>query len=135
MPSLMASGGSNLAPLTDSTLVPQTVAAVLEVREQPGQPLTELLAGVLRPKQLLLVLDNCEHLVHAAAQFAEAVLRAGPELTILATSREPLHVQGEINWGVPSLAVPDPRLSPHFEEIAQSPAVRLFVGFSCIGVG
>jgi predicted ATPase len=68
------------------------------VRETPAQLPAEALVAVLRSKQLLLVLDNCEHLVAACAQLSETLLRACPQLRILATSREPLHVPGELTW-------------------------------------
>src|SRR5262245_24278742 len=97
-----------LAALADPALVAQTVAAATGVREQPGRPLAASLADALRAKQLLLVLDNCEHLVDACAALAEALLRACPALTVLATSREALGVAGEAPWRVPSLTLPPP---------------------------
>jgi len=77
-----------LAPLSDPELVPQAVASVLGVREQPGFPLTETLARDLARTELLLVVDNCEHLVGACESLAGELLNACPELRILATSRE-----------------------------------------------
>ena len=84
-----------LAPLADPALVPHAVADVLGVREQPGRTLTATLAGYLRTRRLLLVLDNCEHLIGAAAALAETLLQACPSLHVLATSREPLAIEGE----------------------------------------
>jgi predicted ATPase/DNA-binding SARP family transcriptional activator len=95
-----------LAPLADPALVPGSVAAALGVRETPGQPLTQTLIEYLKPRQLLLLLDNCEHLIEACARLAAALLRSCPELRILATSREPLAVMGERAYRVPSLSVP-----------------------------
>jgi predicted ATPase/DNA-binding SARP family transcriptional activator len=95
-----------LAPLVDPTLVPQAVAAVLGVREQPGRSVAETLLDRLRPRFLLLVLDNCEHLLTAVAQLAERLLRACPHLRILATSREGLNIVGEQMFRVPPLPVP-----------------------------
>ena len=83
-----------LAPLSDPDLVPQAVASVLGVKETPGTPLLEPLADHLRRKHLLLVVDNCEHLVEACAELADALLRRCPDLSILATSREALGVVG-----------------------------------------
>ncbi|MGH7428711.1 MAG: ATP-binding protein, partial [Candidatus Methylomirabilaceae bacterium] len=83
-----------LAALADPALVPQAVAAVLEVREQPGRALTETLADHLRPKHILLLLDNCEHLVAACAQLADMLLRHCPGLRVLATSREAIGITG-----------------------------------------
>jgi predicted ATPase/DNA-binding SARP family transcriptional activator len=116
-----------LAALADPALVPQSVAAALGVREAPGQPLTETLTAALRSKQLLLVLDNCEHLIAACAHLAEALLRACPEVRILATSREPLHVPGEVIWLVPALSLPDPRRLPPLADLLQYEAIQLLV--------
>ena len=96
-----------LAPLADPALVPQAVATALGVREQPGEPLTATLIAALAPQVLLLVLDNCEHLIDACARLADALLRHCPGLRILATSREQLGVPGEVAYRVPSLALPD----------------------------
>ena len=95
-----------LAALADPALVPQAVAAVLGVREEPGRPLLATLADALRPRTLLLVLDNCEHLLDACARLAGALLRGCPRVRLLATSREPLGVAGEAAWPVPPLPVP-----------------------------
>src|SRR5919107_6219955 len=96
-----------LAPLADPSLVSQAVASVLGVREQPGRSPTETLADHLESKKVLLLLDNCEHLVDACATLAEALLRSSPELRVLATSREALGITGEVAWPVPSLSLPD----------------------------
>jgi predicted ATPase/DNA-binding NarL/FixJ family response regulator len=95
-----------LAPLADPALVPQAVATVLGVREQPGRTAPDALADALRAQRMLLVLDNCEHLVDACANLANVLLRACQDLVILATSREPLGIGGETAWRVPSLALP-----------------------------
>lgn len=116
-----------LASLSDPDLVPQTVVSALEVREQPNRTLIETLTDVLNEKALLLILDNCEHLVGACARLAEALLRSCPNLRILATSREALGVGGEISWPVPSLSLPDSRHPPSSDELLGSEAVRLFV--------
>ncbi len=115
-----------LAALSDANLVPQAVAAVLSVPEQPGRSVSDTLAEVLRHKTLLVVLDNCEHLLAACAGLAYALLRGCPELRILATSREPLGVAGETIWRVPSLSVPDPTHLPSYESTMHYEAVRLF---------
>jgi predicted ATPase/class 3 adenylate cyclase len=116
----------DLAPLTDPTLVPQAVAAAVGVREEPGRPLLATLADALRPQRVLLVLDNCEHLLDACAQLADALLRACPQVRLLATSRQVLGLAGEVPWRVPSLALPDPRPRPA-AALSQYEAVRLFV--------
>src|SRR3712207_5492841 len=91
------------------------------------RPLTEVLAEHLEPRRTLLVLDNCEHLVGGCAALADTLLRACPDLKILATSREPLRIAGEAAWPVPSLSLPDPRRRPPTKELARYEAVRLFV--------
>ena len=116
-----------LAPVSDPALVAQTVAAALGVREQPGRPILATLATHLQPKRLLLVLDNCEHLIHACAELAEDLLKACPELRSLATSREQLAIAGETVWRVPSLPLPDLMRLPPLENLAQYEAVRLFI--------
>jgi non-specific serine/threonine protein kinase len=103
-----------LSALADPTLVPQAVAAVLGVREVSAQPLTESLADALRSRQMLLMLDNCEHLIEACAQLAERLLRACPELRILATSRQPLGIAGETTFRVPPLALAAQTAAPPF---------------------
>jgi predicted ATPase/DNA-binding SARP family transcriptional activator len=126
-----------LAPLADPALVPQAAATVLGVRQEPDHPLIGTLTRVLREKHLLLVLDNCEHLVGACAQLAEALLRACSHLRVLATSREALRVPGEKQFRVPPLSVPDVQVFrcsdvqeerfPGPDHLIQFDAVRLFV--------
>jgi predicted ATPase/DNA-binding SARP family transcriptional activator/DNA-binding CsgD family transcriptional regulator len=116
-----------LAPLTEGTLVPQAVAGALGVQEQPGQPLTDTLTDVLRAKQVLLVLDNCEHLVEAAAQLVDMLLDSCTRLRMMATSREALRVAGEVIWRVPPLSLPDPQRPSVAKESEGYESVRLFV--------
>jgi predicted ATPase len=116
-----------LAALADPTLVPQTVASALGVREQPVRPLTETLVDYLQPKVLLLILDNCEHLLTASAQLANALLRSCPRLRMLASSRQGLGIAGERTYRVPSLSLPQPRPLPPVERLTDYEAVRLFV--------
>ena len=115
------------APLTDSALVPRAVAAALGVRGGPGRPLLATLAAALAPRRLLLVLDNCEHLIGACARLAETLLRACPHLRILATSREPLRIPGEVTWRVPSLTLPDSGPLDSLESLARVAAMALFL--------
>ncbi|HWE61630.1 MAG TPA: adenylate/guanylate cyclase domain-containing protein, partial [Chloroflexota bacterium] len=96
-----------LATLTDPALVPQAVANALGQREEPGRSVLATVIDYLKSRRLLLVLDNCEHLVAACAEVASALLHACAQLHILATSREALDVAGEHRYRVPSLAVPD----------------------------
>jgi predicted ATPase/class 3 adenylate cyclase len=116
-----------LAALSDPSLVPKAVASALGVFEQPGRYLTETLADALRGKSVLVILDNCEHLVAACAHLANALLRACPHLRMLATSREALGVAGETTWRVPSLSVPDPQRLPSMDRFRDYEAVRLFI--------
>ncbi len=113
-----------LASLNDGALVAQAIASVLGVVERAGEPLLETLAGHLAGRRLLLVLDNCEHLVDAAAAVVETLLRRCPDLRVLATSREPLHVTGETLWRIAPLSVPAADADPG--AVAASEAARLF---------
>ena len=114
-----------LAPLTDSTLVPQAVCAALEISQQAGTPALKTLIDHLALKRALLMLDNCEHLIDACAQLAETLLQACPNLHILATSREALGITGERRYLAPSLSLP--KLHGGLESIQESEAVKLFV--------
>jgi predicted ATPase/DNA-binding CsgD family transcriptional regulator len=116
-----------LAPLTDPNLVPQAVAHALGVREAPGRPLDETFFEHLQDKELLLILDNCEHLTEACAMLVDALLRSCPRMRILATSREALGVPGEIRFAVPPLSMPDPRFLPAIEGLPRYEAAGLFV--------
>src|SRR5215208_2779071 len=116
-----------LAPLSDGDLVPQSVAGTLEVPECPGQTLTDTLVNTLADKEMLLVLDNCEHLVEAAAQLVDALLASCPRLWVLATSREPLDVDTESLWKVHPLSVPGQQEQPTAEELEVYESARLFV--------
>jgi predicted ATPase/DNA-binding SARP family transcriptional activator/DNA-binding CsgD family transcriptional regulator len=116
-----------LAPLSEGALVPQVVADTLGVSEQPGRPPIETLIEALREKELLLALDNCEHLVDGAARLVDALLDSCPRLRVLATSRESLGVSGEINLAVPTLSLPEMRRSPTVAELEGCESARLFV--------
>ncbi|MDQ6908129.1 MAG: hypothetical protein M3176_15000, partial [Chloroflexota bacterium] len=115
------------AALTDPALIPQAVAAVLGVHEEPRRPLLDTLADALGPRSLLLLLDNCEHIVAPVAAMAETLLRACPHLRILATSREALRVPGEVAWHVPSLSLPEGVDIHTAAQLAASEAAQLFV--------
>ena len=99
---------AELAPVRDPALVPAVVAAALGVREQPGMPTAGALARVLAQQQLLLVLDNCEHVIGAAAQLCAGLLAACDDVRVLATSREPLRVAGEAGYRLGPLGLPGP---------------------------
>jgi len=116
-----------LAPVADPLLVPQAVASVLGVRERSDRSLLDGLVAYLEKRQLLLVLDNCEHALEACAELTGKVLLSCPSVRVLATSREPLRISGERAWRVPSLATPDPSSSQSPDEVKRYPAVQLFV--------
>ena len=118
---------AELASLSRPDLVPHAVAAAL------GEPMPETgraeraLARQLSDRHLLLVLDNCEHLLDACARLAAELLRSCPNVIVLATSREPLRVGGEVTWRTPSLALPDLRALPPLDRLAELDSIRLFV--------
>lgn len=116
-----------LAAIADPALLAPRAAAAMRVREVPGRPILDTLVNVLKPARTLVIMDNCEHLVDACAQFAQVLLQASPGLVILATSREPLQIPGEVVYTVPPLAAPDPRRPQPADVLAQFDAVRLFV--------
>ena len=117
----------DLAPLADPALVATTVLVALRLHEIPRRSVIERLQQHLRTRHLLLVLDNCEHLIASCAELVSAILDAAPHVQVLATSREPLGVSGERTYRVPSLAAPDPGTLPSLEQLATYPAVELFV--------
>jgi predicted ATPase/DNA-binding SARP family transcriptional activator len=126
-----------LGPVADPALVGQAVATTLNVREVPGQAVLQTLAGALAERRLLLVLDNCEHLLDACAALADALLRACPGVQILATSQQALGMTGEVAYRVPSLAMPEgdaiagagegPEAAAALKAMQGYGAVRLFV--------
>ena len=97
----------DLAPITHPGVVPVAVARALGLPDQPGRSTMDTLLRFVRDRQMLMVLDNCEHLLDACAELIVAVLAAAPGLTVLATSREPIGVAGEVSWRVPSLSLAD----------------------------
>jgi predicted ATPase/class 3 adenylate cyclase len=115
----------DLSPIRDPALVVAEAARVLDVAEEPGRPLIEALCAHLRPRRLLLVLDNCEHLVDAAGDLVDALLKAVPQLRVMASSREPLDVPGEQNYPVHPL--PLPNAGDGVAALMRSTAARLFV--------
>ncbi len=116
-----------LAPLADTVLLPQAVVKALGITEQPHRSLTDTLVDFLRDKRLLLVLDNCEHLIDACAVFVTLLLRHCPDLAVLATSREALNIEGEQIWIVPSLELPSRNTPLSLDTLQRYDAVELFV--------
>jgi predicted ATPase/DNA-binding SARP family transcriptional activator len=116
-----------LAALSEPALVVQAIADVFDVREQEAVSLVELVIRHVDDRRLLLLLDNCEHLVEACASTAQALLTGCPNLRIIATSRQSLRIPGEVVFRVPSLPVPDPDAVMDPGELAPIDSVRLFV--------
>ncbi len=115
----------DLAPLADPALVPSALAQVLEVKEAPAQSLLDALCSSLRTREALLIIDNCEHVLDGCARLIAALLRETTQVTVIATSREPLHLHGERTYPLGSLPLADPKADAL--SIARSDAVRLFV--------
>jgi predicted ATPase len=116
-----------LAPLTEAEAIPDAVAAVLGLAEQRGQrPVLESLIDALHEQDTLILLDNCEHVIDGAAKFCGQLVRECPRLRILATSREPLGIDGEHVYRVPSLSLPRAEADA-VDDVVASDAVRLFV--------
>lgn len=116
-----------LAPVREPDLVARTALQVLGIPDKPGQTLTQALVDGLKAKRLLIVLDNCEHLLPASSQVVSALRRACSGVRVLATSREPLGVSGEQTFRVPSLSLPSPKAAVSLQNVGQFEAVRLFV--------
>ncbi|MGQ0549041.1 MAG: ATP-binding protein [Armatimonadota bacterium] len=116
-----------LASVAAPALIPQRVAAALGVREEPIRPLLTTLQDYVQSKEMLLMLDNCEHMVTACGSMAETLLRVCPKLRIIATSQHGLRIAGEWTYRVPSLSLPDLDRLPPVESLTECEAVRLFV--------
>src|SRR6266498_382845 len=115
-----------LAPLAEPSLIPQTIASVFELREVPNTSIMDILANYLHAKQLLLILDNCEHLIKACAKLSADLLHVCPRLKIMLSSREALGISGETVYRVPSLSLPDPAQVTS-AALMESAAVQLFL--------
>lgn len=117
----------DFAAIDEPALVPQAVASALGIEEGQGGGLNETLVRRIGSKSELIILDNCEHLVSACAELSAALLRACPDLRLLATSREPLRVPGEVAWSVPPLSFPSDDQSYSAEDLLRFESVQLFV--------
>jgi non-specific serine/threonine protein kinase len=115
-----------LAPLQEAVLVPQLVANVFNVRENPQEPLIATLVTRLQSLDALLILDNCEHVLAACVDVVHRILRTCPRITVLATSRELLGLGGETIWRASPLRVPRPDGGQTAEQVAESEAALLF---------
>jgi predicted ATPase len=115
----------DLAPLSDATLVVDAIAAAVGVKVEQGIATIDALVRNLEGTKTLIILDNCEHVKTACADAVSGLLRSGESVRILATSREPLDLPGEMKWRVPSLSLPDKATS--MDEIARCEAIQLFM--------
>lgn len=115
-----------LAPLDDASRIPIAIAHSLGLREDPTVPLMDTIADYVGEKRMLLVLDNCEHLVNTVAGIAVQMLESSPNLTLVATSQERLGVPGEVVWQIPTLSLPPTDVSDP-NQLARYEAIRLFV--------
>ena len=118
---------AEIAPLTDGEFIPLTVAQALGIREESGKTILQTLMEWMRDKRLLLILDNCEHLLVACARFADSIIRSCPDVKLIVASREALQISGETLYSVPSFAVPDITSSVTLEQLSRFDTVRLFV--------
>ena len=115
----------DLGAVVDDRLAPAAVAAALGVREEPDRSLVDTLIDALSESDVLIILDNCEHLLEACARLSKDLLQGCPQLRILATSRQVLGLEGEIEWSVKPLPVPGPADSDSESTVLASPAVQL----------
>jgi predicted ATPase/DNA-binding CsgD family transcriptional regulator len=117
----------DIASLADPELIPQTIAKALDIYLAPYQAPLEAIENYLQSQDLLLVLDNCEHLIARVSKLVENLLRICPKLNVLTASRDELGIYGEVTWRVPSLAIPDIDLIAPLQSLAEYPSVQLFV--------
>ena len=116
-----------LAPILDPTLVPRTTVIAVGLRGEPEQPVIDRLCEHLREKHMLVILDDCGHLIEACAHMADKILHAAPHVHILVSSREALGIAGEVTYPVPSLELPDINHLPPVGALSQCEAIRLFI--------
>lgn len=116
-----------LAPLGDPALIPGAIASIFGVHADQNRSLRTALLDYLLEKQLLLILDNCEHLIEASAEVTDTILRTCPKIRLLVSSREALGIEGEVPFLVPSLSFPDPGILPEIESLENYEAIQLFL--------
>jgi predicted ATPase/Tfp pilus assembly protein PilF/predicted Ser/Thr protein kinase len=116
-----------LSTIMDINQVPRAIAIVLHIREQPDKPIMDMLIDYLRSRQVLLIMDNCEHLISSCARFSEHLLSSCPQLKIMATSRESMGVPGEVTFHVPSLQLPDLDSNPDKDQVWRVESMQLFL--------
>jgi len=116
-----------LASLSDPSMVVETLAGDLQIREEPNRPLVDTVVDHLKKRHILILIDNCEHLIESCAELVIKLLGSSPDLKILATSREAFNIEGETHWVVPFLTMPDPNKLPEVNQLEQYEAIQLFV--------
>ena len=123
----------DLAPITDPNLVAKEIIQVLNIQEESGKPIIDTLTEKIKNRSILILLDNCEHLIQICAEIADKLLRSVNNLQILSTSREALNISGEVVWRIPSLSCPDPGSEKEIKKVQQYEAIRLFVDRAASG--
>ena len=124
-----------LAALSDPTLVPHVTASALRVAEQPHRPLDDVIVEYMRAKSVLLVFDNCEHVLPRCAALVHTIMRACPGARVMATSREALRLAGEVTWRVPPLSLPECSRGAGLEHLMTYESVRLFADRAAAAAG
>ena len=123
----------NLSPITDPDFIAKSIAELLNIKEEPDKPILDTLIDKIKDKSLLLLLDNCEHLVQACAEIAFKLLQSVKGIRILATSREALNIPGEVIWMIPSLSFPAPGSRVVIDEINRYESIKLFTDRAVLG--
>jgi predicted ATPase len=117
----------DLAPVSDPNYVAKAITGVLSIKETPDKTIIDTLIENIKDKTLLILLDNCEHLIQVCAEVADNLLQSVNGIRILATSREALNIPGEVIWGIPLLSLPDPGAKKDLDEIQRYEAIKLFI--------
>jgi len=117
----------DLSSLKNDSLVTQSIAKSLGIQDMPGQPLAETIANHIQSKYLLIIIDNCEHVIEESVKAIDFLLKECPRLKIIATSREALGVPGEQIWNISTLSIPDPQRLSIIELLMEYEGIRLFV--------
>jgi predicted ATPase len=117
----------DLSPVTDPNFVVKAITEILSIKEAPNKPIIDTLIENIKDKSLLILLDNCEHLIQVCAEIADKLLQSVKGIRILATSREALNIPGEVVWGIPLLTFPDSGSKKDIDEVQRYEAIKLFI--------
>jgi predicted ATPase len=123
----------DLSPVMDPDLIAKSIAEALSIKEEPDKPIIETLINKIKDKSLLILLDNCEHLVQACAEVVNKLLQNAGDIRILATSREALYIPGEVIWRIPSLSFPNPGSRVVIDDIGRYESIKLFTDRAALG--